>query len=162
MTLGSGIPGGSKKKSENTVPNLNLNIACRGNQASAFSLGIQSRPLLNNGGGVPVGLPQDQAAHPPTQADPPTHPPTQTPPTPSIGGLGFLCCNNQLVTQKPCVFTQKKLCHSVTMPSLSSAIAEVAVTLVVDRCTVELAQRWFKLHWLQTGKFCHFLPLFSQ
>ena len=40
--------------------------------------------LATGGGGqgVPLGLPQDQAAHPPT------HPPTQTPPYPPIGGGG--------------------------------------------------------------------------
>ena len=52
---------------------------------------LRATPLLSNRGGggrgVPLGLPQDQAAHPPTQADPPTHPPTQTPPyTPHRGG----------------------------------------------------------------------------
>ena len=46
-----------------------------------FPLGVPCRPLLTNGGGgVPLGLPQDQAAHPATQADPPTHPPPPTPP----------------------------------------------------------------------------------
>ena len=39
---------------------------------------ITARPLLSNaGGGVPVGLPQDQAAHPSTDPDPP------------LGGRGF-------------------------------------------------------------------------
>ena len=43
-------------------------------------------PTGGGGGrGIPLGLPQDQAAHPPTQADPPTHPPSP-PPYPPMGG----------------------------------------------------------------------------
>ena len=38
------------------------------------------------GGGIPLGLPQDKAAHPPTQADPPP-PPPKPPPTPPIGAM---------------------------------------------------------------------------
>ena len=49
---------------------------------------VQTFALLSNGGrqGVPLGLglPQDQAAHPTTQADPPIHPPRPPlPPTPT-------------------------------------------------------------------------------
>ena len=115
-----------------------------------------TRPLLTNGGGggrgVPLGLPQDQAAHPPTQADPPT----QTPPYPP-----GLCCYNQLVTQKPCVFAQNKFCPSVTVRSLKGNIAELAGTRVVDHCTGKLQKRWFNPHCLWTGNFCHFLTPFS-
>ena len=127
--------------------------------------------------GVPVGLPQDQAAHPPTQADPPTHPPRPPPTPPPVGGGGgvLLCCKNQLVTQKLCVFGQKKLCHSVSMPSLRRGVAEPVVTLVVDHCAVDLGhgtasvrfplaadRKILSLFTTVTGKFCHFLQLFSQ
>ena len=73
-----------------------------------------SRPLLSNGGrgggGSLWGCLRTRQ---------PTHPPTQTPPYPPPlggGGRGFLCCKNQLVTPKPCVFTPKNcviqsLCH---------------------------------------------------
>ena len=80
---------------------------CRGGGGG----GGDARPLLSNGGGggrgVPVGLPQDQAAHPPTQADPPTHPPRPPPTPPRRGGGVLVCCKHQLVTQKLCVFGQK-------------------------------------------------------
>ena len=84
----------------------------------------------------------------------------------------LLCCKNQLVTQKLCVFGQKILCHSVTMPFLSSATAGPVVTLVVDHCTASLGasvrfplpvdRKILSLFTTVTGKFCHFLPLFSQ
>ena len=59
------------------------------------------------GRGIPLGLPQDLAAYPPTQADPPTFPPRPPLPPHTGGGGAGLCCYNQLVTQKPCVFAQK-------------------------------------------------------
>ena len=111
---------------------------------------IRTRPLLTNGGGggqgVPLGLPQDQAAHPPTD-----------PLLPPLRG-GGLCCYNQLVTQEPCVFAQKNSSPSVTMRSLNSTVAELAVTLVVDHCTGKLSKHWLNPHCLRTGNFCHFLP----
>ena len=120
-----------------------------GNQTQVQQMHCRADLCLARGGGGLWGcLRTRQPTHPPTMTHPPTHP--------------DLCCNNQVVTQKPCVFAQKKLCHSVTMPSLNRRIAQLTVTLVVDRCTVKLAQRWFKPHCLHTGKFCHFLPLFSQ
>ena len=125
------------------------------------------RPLLSNGGGGGGGgslwgcLRTRQPTHPPKLTHPPTHPdPPLAPPPPPL--RAFLCCKNQLVTQKPCVFTQKKLCHSVAMPSLNNDKADAADTLVVDRFTGNLAQRRFEPPWPQTGKFCHFSPLFSQ
>ena len=47
-----------------------------------------------------------QPTHPPKLTHPPTHP---DPPYPPNGGGGVLCCYNQLVTQKPCVFPPKKI-----------------------------------------------------
>ena len=100
-----------------------------------------SRPLLTNGGGGGGGslwgsLRTRQPTHPPKLTHPPTHP--EPPLPPHRGGGAGLCCYNQLVTQKPCVFAQKKFCPSVTMRSLNSSIAELAVTLVVDHCTGNL------------------------
>ena len=99
-------------------------------RATAPTAGDGSRPLLTNGGGGGGGslwgcLRTRQPTHPPKLTHPPTHP---DPPLPPPGGGGvLLCCKNQLVTQKLCVFGQKKLCHSVTMPSLSSGITELAL-----------------------------------
>ena len=66
-------------------------------------------PTGGGGRGVPLGLPQDLRTSGPTQADPPTHPPRPRPYPPPIGrgGGGGLCCYNQLVTQKTCVFAPK-------------------------------------------------------
>ena len=45
------------------------------------------------------------------------------------------------------------------MPSLRDGTAELVVTLVVDRSTVNLGERRFNSDYLQTGNLCHFLPL---
>ena len=130
-------------------------------------------PTGGGGGrGVPLGLPQDQAAHPPTHPPKLTHLPTHPdPPLPPHRGGGGLCCYNQLVTQKPCVFAQKKFCYSVTMGSLNSGTTELAVPsgralywqtakalvqppLTAHRKTLPLFTTW-------TGNFGHFLTPFS-
>ena len=127
---------------------------------SVIVLHVMVRPLLTNGvggGGSLWGcLRTRQPTHPPKLTHPPTHPDRPYPP---IGGGGGLCCYNQLVTQKPCVFAPKKICPSATMQSLNSSIAELAVTLmVVDHCTSKLVKRWFNPRCLRTGNFYHFLP----
>ena len=83
--------------------------------------------LATGGGGA--GGPSGAASGP---GSPPTHPPS--PPLLRGGGL---CCNNPLVTQKPCVLAQKNFCPSVTMWFLNKCVAQLAVTLAVDHCTVK-------------------------
>ena len=66
-----------------------------------------------------------------------------------------------MLLQSP-VYSPKKNCPSVTMRSWNSSIAELAVALVVDHYHGKMAKRQFNPHCLRTGKFCHFLSLFSQ
>ena len=95
------------------------------------------RPLLTNGGGGGGGgslwgcLRTRQPTHPPKLTHPPTHP------EPPLRGGGSVLLQSAGNT-KPCVFAEKKICPSVTMRSLNSSIAELAVTLVVDHCTGNL------------------------